>query len=256
MHDGEIGIGKSDATMEMRRQTKSATNKVTDRLRDLLLEGYFLPGTHLQEIPLATQMGVSRTPVRAALAALEREGLLDYAPKRGFAVRHISQDEIADKFHIRSMLEGHAAGRCAARGLPAEEIAILERCVAEGDAILSKGVLEPQDHPDYRRMNNSFHSTIIAGAGSPTTSDYIRQISQIPFLSDRIILWDDFRLIERSHDDHHRLLDAIRERDAARAEALMREHVYFMGRTILSYLGSNRESHIAELITGHSQDKA
>jgi GntR family transcriptional regulator of vanillate catabolism len=229
---------------------KTQTRSVTDRLRDKLLEGEFLPGTHMQEIPLAAELGVSRTPVRAALAALEREGLLDYAPKRGFVVRHISAAEIADKFRVRAVLEGYAAAQCARLGLTAEALGLLASCVAEGDRILAPGRLSPADLPGYRRMNNLFHSTIIANADSPSTADYVRQISQIPFLSDRIILWDDFRLIARSHDDHHRVLDAIRERDATRAEALMREHVHYMGLTILAHLARTPAPHFSDTMTG------
>src|SRR5215813_5440458 len=96
------------------------SKSVTDLLRAKLLEGEILPGAHLQEVPLAELMGVSRTPVRAALAALEREGLLSYVAKRGFEVRRFSTEEIADKFLVRSVLEGNAAGECARRGLSEE----------------------------------------------------------------------------------------------------------------------------------------
>lgn len=231
--------------MAMLTQTKS----VTDQLREKLLDGEFLPGMHLQEVPLAEELGVSRTPVRAALAALEREGLLDYVPKRGFAVRRFSAEEIADKYLVRSVLEGNAAGRCAQLGLSNDALAVLAECLHEGDRMLAGGTLDPQFLPAYREMNNRFHSTIIDGSRSPTTSDYVRQISQIPFLSDRIILWHDYKLIDRSHDDHHRVYDAVLRRDPTRAEALMREHVYFMGLTVKSFLESEPPDRIAELMT-------
>lgn len=224
------------------------SKSVADRLRAMLLDGEFLPGTHLQEVPLAETMGVSRTPVRAALAALEQEGLLDYVPKRGFAVRTFSADEITDKYLVRSVLEGNAAGQCARFGLRAEGMAALEECLREGDRILADGTLEPRHLPAYRAMNNRFHSTIIEGCQSPTTVAYVRQIGQIPFLSDRIILWHDYKLIDRSHDDHHRVHDAILRRDPARAEALMREHVYYMGLVVRQYLESAPPDRIAGLI--------
>jgi GntR family transcriptional regulator of vanillate catabolism len=77
----------------------------------------------------------------------------------------------------------------------------------------------------------------------------VRQISQIPFLSDRIILWDSFKLIERSHDDHHRVLDAIRLREPQRAEAIMREHVHFMGLTILRHLENDAPAELAQFMS-------
>lgn len=204
----------------------------------MILEGDYMPGAHLQEIPVAEAMGVSRTPVRAALATLEREGLLDYVPKRGFAVRAFGLEEIADKYFIRSVLEGAAAGLCARLGASDEVLATLDEALASGDRILAGGRLDADDLPAYRRMNNQFHGTVTAASRSAGTAEIVRQIGQIPFLSDRIILWDDYKLIERSHDDHHRIRDAIATRDPARAEALMREHVAFMGQVVRRHLTS------------------
>ncbi len=228
------------------------SKSVTDTLRQMLLEGEFLPGAHLQEVPLAEQMGVSRTPVRAALAALEREGLLNYVAKRGFEVRRFSSDEIADKFLVRSVLEGNAAGECARLGLSKDGLATLEQCLRDGDRILARGTLDPADLPAYRDMNNAFHGTIVEGSQSPTTAAYVAQISRIPFLSDRIILWHDFKLIDRSHDDHHRLCDAIKRRDPHRAESLMREHVFYMGMVVRNYLGTASPEETLGLAAGLS----
>jgi GntR family transcriptional regulator of vanillate catabolism len=215
------------------------SKSVTDQLRSLLLEGNYLPGTHLQEIHVAEIMGVSRTPVRAALATLAKEGLLSYVPKRGFEVRRFSLDEIMDKYRIRSILEGNAAAMCAMRGLPEHELEELADCLRTGDDILRGGELKAESLPAYRDMNRRFHSTVIRGSGSTATADLVAQLEQIPFLSDRIILWEEFRLIDRSHDDHHRVYDAIRRRDPIRAEAIMREHVNFMGMTVTRFLEQN-----------------
>jgi GntR family transcriptional regulator of vanillate catabolism len=62
---------------------------------------------------------------------------------------------------------------------------------------------------------------------------------QIPMLSDRIILWSDYGLILRSHDDHHRVTAAIRRRDVVRAQAPMHEHVAFMGDVVCDYVARN-----------------
>ncbi|WP_226576278.1 GntR family transcriptional regulator [Acuticoccus sediminis] len=217
---------------------RTRSTSVADRLRAMILEGDYMPGEHLQEVPVAEAMGVSRTPVRAAFAALEREGLLDYVPKRGFAVRVFSHAEIADKYFVRSVLEGAAAGLCARNGVPDQVLATLDEALADGDRILAGGRLDPEDLPAYRLMNNHFHGAITAASGSASTAEMVQQIGQIPFLSDRIILWHDYRLIDRSHDDHHRIRDAIATRDPSRAEALMREHVGFMGHVVQQYLNS------------------
>jgi GntR family transcriptional regulator of vanillate catabolism len=215
------------------------SKSVTDQLRSLVLEGNYLPGTHLQEVHVAEVMGVSRTPVRAALATLEKDGLLSYVPKRGYEVRRFSLDEIMDKYRIRAVLEGHAAAMCSMQGLPEEATLELAHCLETGDEILKGGRLRAADLPAYRDMNRRFHSSVIRGSGSTTTADLVERLEQIPFISDRIILWHDFDLIHRSHDDHHRVYDAIRQRDPIRAEALMREHVFFMGTVVVRYLEQN-----------------
>ncbi|WP_342640016.1 GntR family transcriptional regulator [Rhodoligotrophos ferricapiens] len=212
------------------------SESVTDRLRQQVLEGEYLPGSRLQEVQLAETMGVSRTPVRAALAALEKEGLLTYIAKRGYEVRRFLPAEIADMYQVRSVLEGNAAALCARNGISDEQVAELRRCLMQGDEILAKGHLDPADLPVYRDLNGRLHSAIIAGSGSAVTAHHVRQICQIPFLSDRVILWESFALINRSHDDHHRVVDAIVERDPQRADAIMREHVTFMGRVVLAFL--------------------
>ena len=218
---------------------KTRSSSVADQLRIMILEGDYRPGTHLQEVPVAQAMGVSRTPVRAAFAILEREGLLCYAPKRGFSVRIFGLEEIADKFIVRSVLEGAAAGLCAQRGLSEEHLSRLEAALEEGSRIISAGRGDPRDREAYRATKDAFHRTVIDGSGSDTTAEIVWQLTRIPLLSDRNVLLRDDKLIARSHDDHHRIRDAIVDRHAGRAEALMREHVAFLGRIAQEYLLSD-----------------
>jgi len=66
---------------------QTLAQNVTESLRDWILHGQLRPGSRLEELPLAEKLGVSRTPVRAALATLANEGLIDHQPKRGYMVR-------------------------------------------------------------------------------------------------------------------------------------------------------------------------
>ena len=205
-------------------------------LRERVLSGEFAPGERLHQAPLSEALGVSRTPLREALSQLANQGLLVYEPNRGYEVRAFSIDEIVGAFDVRSRLEGLACALAARRGLSEEALATLSACVAEGDRILAKGVLVPEDLEPYRRMNVDFHETIIRGAANPFVDDFVRQCHNVPLASDRVFVWERHDVIWRSHDDHHRILDAIAERDAGRAEDLMREHVYFAGRILLRTL--------------------
>ncbi|SSW72409.1 GntR family transcriptional regulator [Achromobacter agilis] len=202
---------------------------VTDTLRDWVLHGKFNPGARLEEIPLAEKLGVSRTPVRAALATLGNEGLLEHLPKRGYTVRAYDIGEIVAAYEVRAALEGLACRQAALRGLSHDAVAVLKNCLDDGDRILGKGVLLPEDHLPYQQVNITLHNGILEAAGNPWVKRFATQAQAIPYASDRIILWEDHGIILRSHDDHHRIVSAIIARDGARAEDLMREHVYYAG---------------------------
>jgi GntR family transcriptional regulator, vanillate catabolism transcriptional regulator len=208
---------------------QTLAQNVTDTLRDWILHGQLRPGARLEEIPLAEQLGVSRTPVRAALGTLASEGLLDHQPKRGYMVRGFDVDQIVAAYDVRSVLEGLACRNAAVRGLTAEQRLRLTAALAQGDRILSAGVLRAEDHAPYQQMNVTIHDTLLEACGNPWVSRFAEQAQNIPFASDRIILWDDHAVILRSHGDHHRIVEAVIARDCARAEHLMREHVFYAG---------------------------
>lgn len=202
---------------------------ITQTLRGWVLQGMLAPGERLEEIPLAQKLGVSRTPIRAALANLGNEGLLEHQPKRGYTVRVYQYEDIIGAYEVRAVLEGLACRRAAQKGLSNLVISQLKACLAQGDAILAKGRLLPEDHHPYQRMNITLHETLLSAAENSWVSRFTTQAQAAPFASDRIMLWDEHRVIDRSHNDHHRIVDAVISRDAARAEQLMREHIYFAG---------------------------
>ena len=208
---------------------QTLAQNVTETLRDWILHGQIRPGARLEEIPLAQQLGVSRTPVRAALGTLASEGLIDHQPKRGYVVRGFDVDAIVAAYEVRSVLEGLACRKAAARGLTPAQEDRLRASLAEGDRILARGTLRPEDHEPYQQMNVAIHDTLLEASGNPWVSRFAEQAQTIPFASDRIILWDDHAIILRSHGDHHRIVEAVIARDSARAEHLMREHVYYAG---------------------------
>ena len=208
---------------------KTLSEDITVTLRDWILHGRFKPGERIEEIPIAQVLGVSRTPVRAALAILANEGLIDHQPKRGYQVRSFELGDLLAAYEVRSVLEGLACRSAAQRGLTAQQEQTVLACLGEGDRLLGKGRLDPQDHEPYQKINVTLHNTLIEAASNPWLSRFTEQAHNIPYASDRIVLWENHALILRSHGDHHRIVEAIREGDATRAESLMREHVYYAG---------------------------
>jgi GntR family transcriptional regulator of vanillate catabolism len=214
----------------------TSASEVAAQLREKILTGDIPPGARMQQVPLSESLGVSRTPLREALAQLASQGLLVYEPNRGYVVRAFSAVEIVAAFEVRARLEGLACNLAARRGLPKEAMQTLRACVADGDRILAKGLLDPLDLQPYRRMNVDFHETIIRGSGNPLIDDHVRQCHNVPLASDRVFVWEDHGIIARSHDDHRRIVDALATRDAERADYLMREHVHFAGLVLLRRL--------------------
>src|SRR3979411_3464055 len=141
---------------------------VMDQIREAVLNGSVAAGERLNEVRLSRTLAVSRTPVRAALQALAGEGLLDYAPNRGFTVREFPLNAIVDAYDIRASLEGVAARFAAERGLSAEEKAVIQRSLLAGDRLLERGSFEAGDLTLYRDINCDFHDTLLAPAPNPT----------------------------------------------------------------------------------------
>src|SRR5258708_27549839 len=134
---------------------------VKDQIREAILGGSIGAGERLNEVRLSKTLAVSRTPVRAALQALAGEGLLDYAPNRGFTVREFPLSAIVDAYDIRASLEGFAARFAAERGFSPEEKAVVERSLSPCDTLLVHGSLQPGDRTPDPYINGAFHDALL-----------------------------------------------------------------------------------------------
>src|SRR5271168_2887675 len=213
---------------------------VMDQIRESILGGSVVTGERLNEVRLSRTLAVSRTPVRAALQALAGEGLLDYAPNRGFTVREFPLDAIVDTYDIRAALEGVAVRFVAERGLGPEEKEIIERALAAGDKLLERGSFEAGDLTIYRDINGDFHDGLLAAARNRMLSEMIRICHHVPVSSSRNIVVFEYHDVRRRHDDHHRIFEAVIAREPWRAEMLMREHVASIKSSLIGYLSERK----------------
>lgn len=219
-------------------------NQVIDTIRSWAITGKIPANKKVSEAELAEALGVSRTPVRHALAILVEEGLLTRVGARGYAVRTYVIDDVLDAISIRGMVEGYAARKLAIAGLNQELRNALKECLVEGDNIFAKGTFIEADEARYARMNKRFHALATESAGSDLLRHVGSVINRIPFGSPGAIAFDRmdaqqrFSTLQYAHHQHHFIVDALIERDGARVEALFREHAG----TIKKSLGLGAES--------------
>lgn len=200
------------------------------RLRELILAGHLPAGTRIAELTLVERLGMSRTPIRAALMRLGEEGLLQALPGGGYAVRTFSEREVADAIELRGTLEGLAARLAAQRGVRPVLMQEASACLDQIDPLLQHGRLDDEHFSGYVRLNARFHKLMAEMAGSALLAREIERASSLPFASPSGFVGvqansPDARdtLVVAQHQ-HRQVLQAIAQREAGRAEALMREH--------------------------------
>jgi GntR family transcriptional regulator, vanillate catabolism transcriptional regulator len=217
---------------EVRAEDGSATVKAQLRLRELIVSGALPPGERLAELALVEKLGVSRTPVRAALQRLAEEGLLDAIPGGGWSVKAFSEADVRDAIELRGTLEGLAARLAAERGAPAGLMAQARQCLERIDAVLAAPTLDAVAFSTYSSENLRFHALLAQMTGSGVVMRQIERVLAQPFASPSgfVMVHADSaqardHLVIAQHQ-HRAVLQAIEQREGARAEALMREHAH------------------------------
>ena len=154
--------------------SQTHTQRALIALRQRILSGAIPGATRLFEVPLAEELEISRTPIRAALSRLAEEGLLERARGGGFVVRKFALADVVDTIELRGVLEGTAARLAAERGISDDARHCADALVADLDALFANGV-EAVDIDQYSELNARFHlmlrdlsgSAVIARARSP-----------------------------------------------------------------------------------------
>jgi GntR family transcriptional regulator, vanillate catabolism transcriptional regulator len=209
---------------------ESAQVRAQLQLREMILSGELAAGARIAELSLAPRLGVSRTPIRTALMRLEQEGLLQALPHGGFAVRTFSEREISEAIELRGMVEGLAARLAAERGVAPVILAEAKQVLAEIDELLQNQALSEEDFSSYVQLNQRFHNLLGELAGSELLSREMERAAKAPFASPSafVVLQATSPkardMLVVAQDQHWQVLQAIEQREGARAEAVMREH--------------------------------
>lgn len=184
------------------------------RIRAAIRDGSLAPGERLTEVDLATRFGVSRTPVRQAIARLEAEGLLTHEPRRGLTVTRPNHQQVVELYVMREILEG-AAARLAAQHASETEIAAMAEIVER----------EPTAFGDATTLaaeNLRLHGLLYLAAHNRYLLRSLEQLGATMSLLPTLLTRDG--RAQQAHAEHRAILKAILKRDGEAAETAARRH--------------------------------
>ncbi len=205
-------------------------------LRSLILGGRLAPGARVSETALAERLGVSRTPLREAMARLVEEGLLVRSPGGRCQVCSFTMEDVVAAIEIRGVIEGTAARLAAERGAAPELLAAGRDILAAIDRAL--GTRGCEDFDSYVALNAKFHALLARLPGNAFIEREIERVCRLPLASPSAFLEGqehvaEFRASLRNAQEQHKaILDAIAAREGSRAEALAREHARLARRNL------------------------
>ena len=207
--------------------TKLVAERAYVELRDRIVTLRLAPGTVLREDELMREMAIGRTPLREAVKRLALENLVAVQPRRGTFVTAVEASDIVNITEVRAELEGFAAELAAMR-MNGEARAAAEALLEEIEE-----VTQPHEQEWLMRFDERIHHFIWEASGNPYLIETLER-----YFTHSLRIW--YLVLDRVpglghavHDQLH-LLEALLERDGARARSIMREHVLAFQREILA----------------------
>lgn len=205
------------SAFEWRSQTR-LLDEVADALRERIYSGLYAPGAILRQEQIATEFGISRTPLREAFRMLERDGLVVHQAGRSVRVASADLNHLIDAYALREVVDGVTA-RFAAERATTEDIALFHKMIKEQPSSVS-----PWNPKAYTQHNVDFHMAIMDAARNASLLAFIpllRMTSQV--------FAPAFSLsVERAREaliEHEQIVEAIANRNGDKAENLARAHI-------------------------------
>lgn len=221
----------------MRLVHNSLHAEVASRLRERIFAGELAPGSFLDEVQLAEEMSISRTPLREALKVLTAEGIVRHEPRRGCFVNEVTEKDLDEIFPVIALLEGRCAYE-AARNASDADLQALELLHQK----LSRHAKAKRIN-EYYEANFAIHEAIITLADNRWLAQAISDLRKIVKLARLQQLHAPGRL-EQSLSEHLAVFAALKARDAEGAEAAMRTHLTRQ-RQALRELARNQRTRLA-----------
>ena len=191
--------------------------EVAERLRQRIFNHELEPGSWIDELKIAQNYGISRTPLREALKVLAAEGLVTMKVRRGAYVTEVSERDLADVYHLLSLLESDAAG-IAAQTASAEQLAQLQA--------LHNGLeqaAQAQDRELFFQINEQFHLRLLDIANNRWRNQMVADLRKVMKLNRHNSLLKSGR-IEESLNEHRSLMAALLAKDRMECQLRMQAH--------------------------------
>lgn len=204
--------------MIISERSKSLEEQVFSQLEEEILCGIYKKGDALTEMSLSDRLGVSRTPVRSALHRLAEEGLIEIVPNKGAVVVGVTVDDLIDTYRIRMRLEGLASAIAAGR-LTEDEKQQLKESVE-----LTEYYIKKQDAEHIKELDTAFHSIIFRASGNRMLYKILSELHRNIRTYRKLSLTVPGRL-EKSHQEHKEILQAMLDGDAEKADMLTSLHI-------------------------------
>ena len=189
--------------------------QVAEQLRQRIFQHVLEPGAWIDELKIAEEFGISRTPLREALKVLAAEGLVTMKVRRGAYVTEVSTKDVRDVYHLLALLESDAAATVAGSASD-DELAALS-------ALHADLVAHQDDAEQFFAINERFHMRLLALANNRWSDQVVADLRKVMKLNRHKSLFRQGR-IEESLKEHAQILQALLDRQPERARAAMQQH--------------------------------
>ena len=200
----------------------SLCEEVAELLRQRIFKrrvGDLEPGSWIDELKLAEEYGISRTPLREALKVLATEGLVTMKVRRGAYVTEVSEQDLTDVYHLLSLLESDAAGVVASAATEAQIAELIKLHEALEDSLST----QPVDTEQFFSINEQFHMRLLAISNNRWRDQMVADLRKVMKLNRHNSLLKEGRIAE-SLAEHRVIMAALTARDVSATVAAMQAH--------------------------------
>jgi DNA-binding GntR family transcriptional regulator len=213
---------------DFKKQTYS--DQVADYVKNLILSGNLAPGAPINEVAIASELSISRAPVREAMQILVREGLIESLPQKGKNVMALTAKQIENSYFTGGVLEAAAVAQ-ALNQYTDQDIAKLERIVAKMKVVANKNGLVS----DLAPLDNAFHDLLFSRIDNELVIELCRRscqgISKFLLYKHWVKLYPPKKVYER----HKEIVDALKTKDPQIVECVIREHYMSSGKRMSAF---------------------